>query len=63
MVSIKAITTKPTVPANESNNCNQYSPAPVQNINPMKKQHIQRTAIDEKFSVKLLHIFFIKTHQ
>jgi len=37
-ISRRAITTRPIVPANESNRDNQYSPAPVQKIKPTKKQ-------------------------
>lgn len=42
---MSAITTNPIVPANESNIFNQYSPAPVQNINPTKKQNKHTVAI------------------
>lgn len=38
-ISIKATTTKPIVPANESNILSQYSPAPVVNMSPTKKQN------------------------
>lgn len=42
---MSAITTNPIVPANESNIFNQYSPAPVQNIKPTKKQNKHTVAI------------------
>lgn len=45
---MSAITTKPIVPANESNIFNQYSPAPVQNIRPMMKQNRQTVAANRK---------------
>lgn len=44
MVSIRAMTTSPMVPANESNIFSQYSPAPVQKIKPTKKQQMHTTA-------------------
>lgn len=38
IVSKSAKRTNPIVPAKESNNFNQYSPAPVQNNNPTTQQ-------------------------
>ena len=43
IVSRNATSTSPIVPANESNNLSQYSPAPVQNTSPTKKQMMHTT--------------------
>ena len=43
IISMRATTTSPTVPANESNIFSQYSPAPVVNIRPTRKQNRQTT--------------------
>lgn len=50
---MSAITTKPIVPANESNIFNQYSPAPVQNIRPTTKQNRQTVAENVQFKTIL----------
>lgn len=48
MVSMRATTTNPIVPANESNILSQYSPAPVVKISPIEKQNTQTTPEDQK---------------
>lgn len=45
IISRRATTTSPIVPAKESNILSQYSPAPVVNSNPIKKQNVQTTPV------------------
>lgn len=52
IISSKATTTSPMVPAKESNIFSQYSPAPVVKINPTKKQKVQSTP--ERFLMDFL---------
>lgn len=46
IISNKATTTSPIVPAKESNIFSQYSPAPVVNIKPTRKQKTQTTPVE-----------------
>lgn len=45
IISKRATTTSPIVPAKESNILSQYSPAPVVNNNPIEKQNKQTTPV------------------
>lgn len=47
IISMSATITRPMVPAKLSNIFSQYSPAPVQNIKPTKKQIVQTTPENE----------------
>lgn len=50
------MTTRPMVPANESNILSQYSPAPVVKISPTKKQNVHTTPVPFKFFIDFIHV-------
>lgn len=60
IISMSATTTRPMVPAKESNIFNQYSPAPVVNINPMKKQN-KHTAPEDNIGYYMYNFNFNST--
>lgn len=56
IISMSATITRPMVPAKLSNIFSQYSPAPVQNIKPTKKQTVQTTP--KKKNYRLSRLFY-----
>lgn len=62
IISIRATTTKPIVPANESNILSQYSPAPVQKMKPTIKQNRHTTPVTCCFLTRLMMSMSNRVH-